>query len=119
MENFGYHLKRLRESRGMTVNQLAMYSQISSASISRYESGERGAPKAENIKKLAAALKMPYEELMRIAGHLDKETKEEVPGEETEEDLKIKEIDRLVRKVTKDMGIEATEAFLKQLAREK
>jgi transcriptional regulator with XRE-family HTH domain len=70
MESFGTHLKRIRESRGMTVNQLAMYSGISSASVSRYESGERNAPKPENIKKLAEALKYPYEELMTLAGHL-------------------------------------------------
>lgn len=71
MKHFGEHLKHIRESRGMTVNQLAMYSGISSASISRYESGERNAPKPENIKKLAEALKIPYEELMEIAGHLE------------------------------------------------
>jgi transcriptional regulator with XRE-family HTH domain len=71
VKSFGESLKRIRESRGMTINQLAMYSGISSASISRYESGERNPPKPENIKKIAEALKFPYEELMEFAGHLE------------------------------------------------
>lgn len=66
---FGEKLKKLRESRGLTVNQLAIYSGVSSASISRYETGERGTPKPPTIEKLAKGLKMDYSDLMKIAGH--------------------------------------------------
>jgi transcriptional regulator with XRE-family HTH domain len=69
--SFGEELRKIRESRGMTVNQLGMYSGISGASISRYETGERGTPKPPTIKKLAEALKYPYEELMRLAGYIE------------------------------------------------
>lgn len=67
--NFGDELKRIRESKGMTVNQLAVYSGISAASISRYETGERGIPKPKTIEKLAKGLKVDYMGLMHIAGH--------------------------------------------------
>lgn len=61
----------------MTVNQLAVYSGVSAASISRYETGERGTPKPPTIEKLAKGLRMDYEELMRIAGYVESEHKKE------------------------------------------
>lgn len=70
MSGFGAYLKRIRESRGMTVNQLAMYSDISAATISRIETGKRGVPKPNTIKKLSAALKIPYGDMMREAGYM-------------------------------------------------
>lgn len=79
---FGDELKRIRESKGMTVHQLAMYSGVSAASISRYETGDRGIPKPPTIEKLAKGLRIDYNQLMQIAGHIredsnDKEAKRE------------------------------------------
>ncbi|MEC0269716.1 helix-turn-helix transcriptional regulator [Paenibacillus anseongense] len=67
---FGERIKDLRKARGITVNQLALYSGISAATISRIETGKRGIPKAQNVQKLAHALKVPYEELMLLAGYM-------------------------------------------------
>lgn len=75
--SFGDDLRKIRESKGMTVNQLAMYSGVSAASISRYETGDRGTPKPPTIEKLARGLKMEYNELMKIAGHLRSEEEPE------------------------------------------
>ncbi|QHZ45555.1 helix-turn-helix transcriptional regulator [Bacillus sp. NSP9.1] len=75
---FGEQLKELREQRGLSVNQLAMYAGVSAATISRIENGHRGVPKPATIRKLAAALKIPYEQLMDIAGYM-------APGEICEE----------------------------------
>ncbi|WP_424163358.1 helix-turn-helix domain-containing protein [Bacillus amyloliquefaciens] len=71
MENFGKQLRTLREKRHLTVNQLATYSGVSAAGISRIENGKRGVPKPATIKKLADALKIPYEELMQTAGYIE------------------------------------------------
>jgi transcriptional regulator with XRE-family HTH domain len=68
--SFGEELKKLRESKGMTVNQLAIYSGVSAASISRYETGERGIPKPPTIEKLAKGLRVDYNDLMKLAGHI-------------------------------------------------
>lgn len=57
----------------MSVNQLAMYSGVSAAGISRIENGKRGVPKPLTIKKLARALKVPYEDLMLLAGYIEQE----------------------------------------------
>ncbi|MCP1150109.1 MULTISPECIES: helix-turn-helix domain-containing protein [Bacillus] len=66
MNHFGEQLRILRENRKMSVNQLAMYSGVSAAGISRIENGKRGVPKPLTIKKLAHALKVPYEDLMLL-----------------------------------------------------
>lgn len=71
MESFGKQLRTLREKRHLTVNQLATYSGVSAAGISRIENGKRGVPKPATIKKLADALKIPYEVLMQTAGYIE------------------------------------------------
>ncbi|ASB87308.1 helix-turn-helix domain-containing protein [Bacillus sonorensis] len=77
MTHFGDHLRQLRERKKLTVNQLAMYSGVSSAGISRIENGKRGVPKPATIRKLANALKIPYEELMASAGYISATTVQE------------------------------------------
>lgn len=73
MNVFGDYLKELREKRGFGVNQLGAYSGVSATLISKIENGHRGKPKPDTIMKLSSALKVPYEDLMRLAGYLDKE----------------------------------------------
>lgn len=125
MVSFGKALKALRTSKGMSINQLAMYSKISSASISRYESEERGAPKPENIKKLATALKVRYEELMEMAGHLEHQHPENKRIEFTEDHRseihKIDEskktnfiLNELVKKYNLDLSIPGEKERLEQ-----
>lgn len=75
MIEFGEYIKKLRESKDMTLNQVAMYSDISAAQLSRIENGKRGIPKPATIEKLAKALKVDYEELMSKAGYLPEEKK--------------------------------------------
>ncbi len=71
--DFGEVLRELREKRGLTVNQLGMYSEVSPALISKIENGKRGTPKPETIRKLAKGLKFDYDELMVLAGHVTEE----------------------------------------------
>lgn len=77
--NFGEFLREAREKRGLTVNQLAIYAEVSSGLISKLENGKRGTPKPETIEKLAKGLKMEYEELMSKAGYVAYKGKREVP----------------------------------------
>ncbi|MGG5358578.1 MULTISPECIES: helix-turn-helix domain-containing protein [unclassified Enterococcus] len=53
---FGEKLKKLRTSKGLGVNQLAIKSGVSASQISRFEKGERKDPTLETLKKLASAL---------------------------------------------------------------
>ncbi|WP_081791771.1 helix-turn-helix domain-containing protein [Sporolactobacillus terrae] len=71
LSSFGEYLRQTRESKGLTLNQTAMYSGISAAQLSRIENGKRGIPKPPTIKALAEALKVNYEDLMEKAGYID------------------------------------------------
>ncbi|MFD1775418.1 helix-turn-helix domain-containing protein [Paenibacillus rhizophilus] len=69
-QDFGLFLKRLRESKSLTLSQLASGAGISGSQISRIENGLRGVPKPATLRKIAEAMDVPYEELMERAGYL-------------------------------------------------
>ncbi|WP_285850828.1 helix-turn-helix domain-containing protein [Niallia circulans] len=92
MSEFGAYIKKIRESKDLTLNQVALYSEISAAQLSRIETGKRGVPKPATIKKIADALKHDYEELMAVAGYIKNEEKALVAGTEitlSQEEYKI------------------------------
>lgn len=103
---FGKYLKEKREEKGYTINQLALYSGISAAQLSRIENGKRGVPKAENIKKISDALSISYDKMMIIAGHYP-DTGEQIIGqnsqlrENTEKDER--DIAKRMEKLKKDL----------------
>jgi transcriptional regulator with XRE-family HTH domain len=68
-KEFGSYLKQLREAKGYTISQLALYSGVSHSYISRIEAGKRGAPSPEVLQKMADVLSVSFEELMIAAGH--------------------------------------------------
>jgi transcriptional regulator with XRE-family HTH domain len=69
--DFSAYLKKLREKNKLSIRQLALYSDVSAGYLSQIESGARGIPSPEVIKKLHKPLKVEYEELMKAAGYLD------------------------------------------------
>jgi len=75
--DIGKYIKMLRKEKGLTINQLALYSKVSSAHISRIERGLRK-PSPEILKRFSQALKIPYTELLAIAGYIYSE-KDEIP----------------------------------------
>lgn len=109
MNNFGEHLKSIRLNKGLTINQLSLYSGISSSQLSRIETGKRGIPKPSTIEKLANALKVDYNELMKIAGYLETDTTTDYISEEkstyssqlTEKDKS--DIGKRMAKIKKDL----------------
>lgn len=70
MSDFGSYIKGIREGKSMTLNQVAMYADISAAQLSRIETGKRGTPKPATVEKIAKALKVDYKELMVVAGYI-------------------------------------------------
>ncbi|MCZ8513466.1 helix-turn-helix transcriptional regulator [Paenibacillus filicis] len=68
---FGKYLRDLREERHISINQLAFYSGVSAPQISRIETGTRGVPKPDTIRKLANALKASYDDMMVAAGYVE------------------------------------------------
>lgn len=74
--DFGSYLKKIRKAKKLTVRQLDLYSGVSHSYISQMESGARGIPKPEILKKLSKPLGVEYEELMKMAGYIE-ESKED------------------------------------------
>lgn len=107
-KQFGSFIRALRKKKGFTVNQLALYSGVSSAQISRIENGLRGVPKPETIKKLSEALGHPYEDLMQVAGYIDDNTKTDLPAltEKDERDIQ-KELEKIIKGLKTGNGFAA------------
>jgi len=63
--NFGAHLQALRNSKGITQEQLAAEVGITVESVSNIERGIYG-PRFENLEKIALALNTPVKELFNF-----------------------------------------------------
>ncbi|MEC1155672.1 transcriptional regulator [Cytobacillus horneckiae] len=92
MTDFGSYIKHLRESRDLTLNQVAMYSEISAAQLSRIETGKRGIPKPSTIRKIADALKADYAQLMKVAGYIEDSNESFTVKEEKDIAKQVEEI---------------------------
>jgi transcriptional regulator with XRE-family HTH domain len=68
---FGTYLKKCRKSKKLTIRQLDLYSGVSHSYISQLESGKRGIPSPEILKKFSKPLGIDYVELMEKAGYLE------------------------------------------------
>lgn len=105
---FGQYLRELRVEKGLGINQLATYSGISNAQISRIETGSRGVPKPETIKRLADALKVPYKDMMREAGYLIDQDEEKQTyyalNKKDERDL-AKDLERMMEELDSDSSL--------------
>lgn len=64
----GTRIKNIRESKGLTRNELAHKIGVTDVSIYRYENNKRE-PKIETLKKIAAALNVPLTDLMNDSLH--------------------------------------------------
>lgn len=79
-DSLGAYLRRLRESKNLSLREAARHANISSAYLSQVESGKRGkrkggedhfGPHPQILKKLAEAYHIPANDLFRRAGYLD------------------------------------------------
>lgn len=106
MSEFGKKIKEIRKSKGLTLNQVALYSNISAAQLSRIENGKRGVPKPTTIKKIADALKYDYYELMEIAGYIGDIDLGEEPKKEQHITVDVKDLKKILEEKTVTWGDE-------------
>jgi transcriptional regulator with XRE-family HTH domain len=71
MENFPEYLKGLRLETKLSYREVASRAGISAAYLLQIEHGQRGAPGAEILKKLAAVYSIPVKDMLKAAGYLD------------------------------------------------
>jgi transcriptional regulator with XRE-family HTH domain len=95
LESLGEHLRRLRESRKLSLRQAAKQAGISSAYLSQVEAGKRGqrkkneeyfGPHPQILKKLAELYHISPSDLFARAGYLGDNAQTEGVGEQREID---------------------------------
>ncbi|PZT51982.1 helix-turn-helix domain-containing protein [Paenibacillus silvae] len=95
----GALIKKARDLKGLTLIDVSKKSGISIAQLSRIETGKRGAPKPDTLKKISIALDISFSELMIVAGHIN-------------DNDSLKEIDRFNEKIDLNNKIKHVAAML-------
>lgn len=72
MNNFGEKLRKLRKEKGLTIRKLSELSGVAHSFLSQVETGKRGIPKADTLKKIAIGLDVPFVDLLVKAGYIKK-----------------------------------------------
>lgn len=122
MYELGELLKKLRGE--LSLREVAKRSGLSYSYISSLEKGKHprtGAPinpTPDILRSLAKAYNYPHEELMKLAGHLDKEVKNEKNIEENETDLKRKKGLEYISKIKDEKTLDLAIELLEKLAKE-
>ena len=62
----GQNIKRIRESRGLSAYKLAKLAQVGNTTISEIESGKRQNIKSDTLDKIAAALNVTTDDLLKV-----------------------------------------------------
>lgn len=83
---FSEYITKKRNERELSIRQLALYSGVSPGYISQIENENRGIPSPDILKKLSNGLKVPYDEMLDIAGYRDE------PDSQDEREVIIKKI---------------------------
>lgn len=64
---FGFVVRDIREAQGLSVNALARASGLNVGYLSRLEAG-RFTPKSDNLRRLADALHVAYDDMLALSG---------------------------------------------------
>jgi transcriptional regulator with XRE-family HTH domain len=86
MEEFGKYLRRLREAQGFSLREAEEKAHVSASYLVQIETGKRGPPGPDILKRLAPVYDVPVRDLLRAAGHLI-ETPRTTLSDEEEVDL--------------------------------
>lgn len=70
MSNVGEYIKKTRNKRGYTLDELSERVGYSNPYLSQIENGRRGVPSPDLLKKLAKTLDVSYIHLLQKAGYV-------------------------------------------------
>lgn len=82
-------IKKLRKEQGLSQRELAEKSGISSAEISRIETGDRKKVSPDVLREIAPVLKVSYAELMDKAGYISSSSHSTIIAEHQESEKKF------------------------------
>lgn len=87
-------LKRLRETKGLSLRQVEKKTGVSNAYLSQIENGKIGEPSPHILHKLSTVYDTSYNDLMKLAGYI-KEKKGEKVSKKIISDVAFKAMDEL------------------------
>jgi transcriptional regulator with XRE-family HTH domain len=76
-QEFGQYLRNLRNIACMSLSQVKREAKVSPTYLSQVESGQRGRPSPQFLEKLARCYRVPRDEMLRRAGYLGDQEREE------------------------------------------
>ena len=82
LEELGQTLKNAREGHRESLQTVAQAARISVAYLQKLERGEVGTPSPHVLRRLGAALALPYLELLALAGYLSDTERRQVENDE-------------------------------------
>lgn len=100
MNELGAYIHEKRKEKGLSIRRLAELADISHTEVKRIEDGLRKQTSPQVLRSIAAALGVPYEDLMAAAGYIDEPSAEPESGTvaagiKDTEDLSQDEIDQV------------------------
>jgi transcriptional regulator with XRE-family HTH domain len=96
MSELGTFIREKRGLRDFSIRRLAELADVSHTEIKRIEDGVRKQPSPQVLRSIAAALNVPYEEIMAAAGYIDIQPNVIVAAQATEtEDLTDEELSKV------------------------
>lgn len=93
MNTLASFVKSKREERDMSVRGLAEKAKISHTEIKRIEDGARKQPSPKILKAIAAAMNVPYNDIMVAAGYLNVAESNDLPIMMTASQSNISELE--------------------------
>jgi transcriptional regulator with XRE-family HTH domain len=69
MRNLGEHLKTARNRLGLTLREVQRKTGLSNPYLSQLENGRIKRPSPSALHKLSECYRLPYDRLLRLAGH--------------------------------------------------
>ncbi|ADU31007.1 helix-turn-helix domain-containing protein [Evansella cellulosilytica] len=99
-KEFGLYLKSLRIEKNLTMRELDKRSGVSHSYISKMESGQKGIPSPDILRKLAEPLSVRYQKLMIKAGHFSEDEYTSINDYEA----RIEELDTKLENVLDDLS---------------
>jgi transcriptional regulator with XRE-family HTH domain len=119
LQRLGDRLRDARGERGLSLQAAAGAAQISTGYLHKLEAGRVGSPSPRVLRRLAAALGVPYRTLLELAGYLepgDDPTKEDAMPATTPPPPTNQELSRLLGAIREDLArLEARQDDLARL----
>jgi len=117
---FGKYLKDLRKNKGYTLTELGEIIGYSNPYLSQIETGQKGIPSPDFLKKLATGLETDFLNLMRKAGHIPEKALAQIDDSINDLHLIVHDTESYTQEINKiSLGIEKLKSEIESCSNQK